>query len=274
MKQRIITALIGLPFLILLLFCPVPVVLVVVIAASILGMFELLRATKMIPQTGLCVVGYVGAALIPLAMYLKNGLWTQLLIYGLMIALFVMLLIYHKSVRLSQPALILFALIYIPFFLSHIVLIRDMDCGRFYIWLVFLGAFSTDTFAYFGGTFFGKRKLCPEISPKKTVAGAISGLLGSGLVMLLFGLIVNGCFGSSLGDARMSLIRLLILGILCGVISEVGDLAASIIKREYDVKDFGTLLPGHGGILDRCDSILFVAPLIYLFLQQIGIFIG
>ena len=271
MKQRIITALIGLPFLILLLFCPVPVVLAVVIAASILGMFELLRATKMIPQTGLCAVGYIGAALIPLAMYFRNGLWMQLLIYGLMIALFVMLLIYHKSVRLSQPALILFALIYVPFFLSHIVLIREMDYGRFYIWLVFLGAFSTDTFAYFGGTFFGKRKLCPEISPKKTVAGAISGLLGSGLVMVLFGLIVNACFGDSLGNG-MSLIRLLILGVLCGVISEVGDLAASIIKREYDVKDFGNLLPGHGGILDRCDSILFVAPLIYLFLQMVGIF--
>ena len=129
----------------------------------------------------------------------------------------------------------------------------------------------TDSCAYFTGKAIGGRKLCPTISPKKTVSGAIGGVIGCGLSFILFGVIVNLFFSRHLNGNQLSLWLLFVLGLVSAVISEIGDLVASMIKRQYNIKDFGTLLPGHGGILDRCDSIILVAPTIFLFLIQFGI---
>ena len=162
-------------------------------------------------------------------------------------------------------------LIYIPYFLSHIIYIRNMEIGNIYIWLVFVGAFLTDTCAYFVGCTIGGKKLCPSISPKKTVAGAVGGVVGCGLSFILFGIIINNFFAGSLDGAKLSFEKLFVLGLMISVISQIGDLVASMLKRQCGIKDFGKLLPGHGGILDRCDSIILVAPAIFLFLLKIGI---
>ena len=146
-----------------------------------------------------------------------------------------------------------------------------MEFGRIFIWLVFIGAFVTDTCAYFVGKSVGRHKLCPNISPKKTVEGAIGGVLGAGVAFVLFGLIVNLVFGKYLGGGHLSLWLLFVLGIIAAVVSEIGDLTASAIKRQFNIKDFGTILPGHGGILDRCDSIILVAPTVFLFLYNVNI---
>ncbi len=270
LKQRVLTAAIGLPLIVLLLFCPTPVVIGMVMAAALIGMYEFYGAVGLTQYKLLCGMGYLATVLIPLGAYFS--LDTALaLVYIYIVLLFVMMLGAHRKLTFQHLALLVMALIYIPYFLSHIIYIRRLELGNIYIWLVFLGAFMTDSCAYFTGKAIGGRKLCPNISPKKTVAGAIGGVVGCGLSFILFGVIVNLCFPSALGGSQLNLWLLFILGLIAAVVSEIGDLVASIIKRQYNIKDFGTLLPGHGGILDRCDSIILVAPTIFLFLLKIGI---
>ena len=270
LKKRVITSAIGLPLIILMLFSPVPVIMGVIMAVSIIGLYEFYHAVGLDAQRPVCVMGYLAALVIPLGIYLAPGT-CMALVYLYVAALFVMMLISHRRVTLNHLALLIMGLLYIPYFLSHILYIRNLEFGNFYIWLVFLGAFMTDTSAYFVGKRFGKRKLCPSISPKKTVAGALGGLAGGGVSFLLFGAVVNLFFADALGGQHFNLFLLFLLGMIAAVVSEIGDLTASIIKRQYDIKDFGKLLPGHGGILDRCDSIILVAPAIFLFLLKIGI---
>lgn len=270
LKQRVLTAAIGLPMIVLLLFCPVPIVIFMVMAAALIGMYEFYGAVGLLSNKSLCVMGYLGTLVIPLGIYLP--LDTVLaIIYIYVLVLFVMLLAMHRQLHFSQLAMLLVGLLYIPYFLSHIIYIRNLEFGNIYIWLVFLGAFMTDSCAYFTGKAIGGRKLCPTISPKKTVSGAIGGVIGCGLSFILFGVIVNLFFSRHLNGNQLSLWLLFVLGLISAVISEIGDLVASMIKRQYNIKDFGTLLPGHGGILDRCDSIILVAPTIFLFLIQFGI---
>lgn len=270
LKQRVLTAAIGLPLIVLLLFCPTPVVIGMVMAAALIGMHEFYGAVGLAQYKMLCGMGYLATVLIPLGAYFS--LDTALaLVYIYIVLLFVMMLGAHRKLTFQHLALLVMALIYIPYFLSHIIYIRRLELGNIYIWLVFLGAFMTDSCAYFTGKAIGGRKLCPNISPKKTVAGAIGGVIGCGLSFILFGVIVNLCFPSALGGSRLNLWLLFLLGLIAAVVSEIGDLVASIIKRQYNIKDFGTLLPGHGGILDRCDSIILVAPTIFLFLMKFGI---
>jgi len=126
-----------------------------------------------------------------------------------------------------------------------------------YVWIVLMSAFGTDIFAYLTGKALGKRKLCPSISPKKTVAGSIGGVLGSVLLCGLF----------SLFFMPQEFWTCIVIGVAGGIFSQFGDLAASVMKRKIGIKDWGTLIPGHGGVLDRIDSILFVAPLVYFILM-------
>jgi phosphatidate cytidylyltransferase len=272
MKQRIITALICLPFVILVLFCPTWVVTLAVMAASLVGLYEYHKAVGMLEKKPLCLMGYLACLLLPFGAWLSMGM-IRTLIYLYIAVLFGVYLMQHKTTHWSNLALLVMGLVYIPYFLSHIIYIRELDLGRFYIWLVFIGAFMTDTCAYFVGCGIGKTKLCPNISPKKTVAGAVGGIVGCGICFLIYGIVVNSFFASSLGGGHFSLIRLFDMGLICAVLSEMGDLVASLIKRQYQIKDFGNLLPGHGGILDRCDSIILVAPMPFLFLQQVGILV-
>lgn len=149
---------------------------------------------------------------------------------------------------------------YVVFFSYHVVLIDELRTGmndyHLLVWLVFLTAFGTDIMAYFSGYAFGKHKLCPKISPKKTIEGSVGGVLGSMVLCGLFGyFVVPGL-----------LVHCLIIGLLGGIVSQFGDLTASIFKRKMGIKDYGNLIPGHGGIMDRFDSVLFTAPLVYYYI--------
>jgi phosphatidate cytidylyltransferase len=158
---------------------------------------------------------------------------------------------------------------YIIFFAFHLVLVDDsfrtplqitehfsLTGIHSYVWVVILSAFGTDIFAYFTGMALGSRKLCPQISPKKTVEGAIGGVLGSVLLCGLFGF-----FFLPLGFANC-----IVIGLIGGVTSQLGDLSASVLKRKIGIKDWSSLIPGHGGLLDRVDSILFTAPTVFYIL--------
>ncbi|MEG2787847.1 MAG: phosphatidate cytidylyltransferase [Romboutsia sp.] len=150
-------------------------------------------------------------------------------------------------------AITFLGIFYVVIFLDHIILtINDFEFGKIYVWLIFIIAFATDTFAYFSGYLFGKHKLIPKVSPKKTVEGSIGGILGSAMLCILFGYIF-----------KLNLVSMAIIGSLGSIVAQCGDLFASSIKRYVGIKDYGKLIPGHGGILDRFDSVILVAPYVY-----------
>ena len=144
-------------------------------------------------------------------------------------------------------------IVYVVFFSFHIALIADFP--PLYIWLVVVASFATDIFAYFSGYLFGKKKLCPNLSPKKTWAGAIGGTLGSILCCGLLGYFMM----------PEALLHCVILGFIGAIFAQIGDLTASAFKRKMGIKDYGNLIPGHGGIMDRFDSVIMVAPVIYYY---------
>ena len=274
MKTRIITALICIPLLVTVLVAPGYVICGAVVLVSLIGLSEFYGAVGLADKKPLTAIGYASALVIPILMYLKpyaaeysalgERLPAYLLVYLFILALFAVMLIFHKNVSISDAALTMFSTVYIPYLLSHIILVRESQNGAYLIWLIFIGAFLADTGAYFVGIFFGRHKLCPEISPKKTVEGAFGGVLGGVVFYIVYGLILKYAFNFSVRFASLAL-----MGVIISVISEIGDLSASIIKRHYGIKDYGTLFPGHGGILDRCDSVIMVAPAVYLLLNSV-----
>ncbi len=152
----------------------------------------------------------------------------------------------------------LLGFLYIPFLLSFMVLVRELEYGKWWLFFLFAVIWGNDTFAYYIGGWFGKHKLSPIISPKKTVEGALGGLVGGGGVALLFHyLVFDGA----------SVLGLVIFAIFLSVIGQIGDLFESLLKRSVGAKDSGFIIPGHGGILDRIDSIIFSLPLLYYYLR-------
>lgn len=143
---------------------------------------------------------------------------------------------------------------------SLLIAVRDREPLRYL--LIFIAAWATDTFAYFFGVAFGKKKLCPVVSPKKTVAGGVWGVLGCGVSFVVFGLVCNGFFNKS-----YSILTLAVLSVVFSIVGQTGDLAASAVKRRLGVKDFGRLFPGHGGVLDRFDSIIAITLAAYIFTE-------
>ena len=176
--------------------------------------------------------------------------------------LFGRLIFQNDRFHLDDLAMTVTGILYIPFLMSFIMPVRGMAYGGILIWCVMIGAIVTDTMAYFTGVTWGKHKLLPLISPKKTVEGAIGGVVGCTVIMTVMGLLV-----APVVQADISWVHFPILGILCGIVSQVGDWSASAVKRSAGIKDFGKLIPGHGGMLDRIDSILFVGPVVYLYFR-------
>ena len=162
-------------------------------------------------------------------------------------------------------------------FFSFIVLINiktfnfngnNILVGKYLVWLVPLSSWICDTTAYYGGRYLGKNKLCPKVSPKKTVEGSITGLLGSILSCTIFGILINR-YAAGMNLININIYNYAFIGLLCGIFSQLGDLTASSIKRYVGVKDYSQLIPGHGGILDRFDSILFSAAIVYYYVSFI-----
>lgn len=276
MKTRIITALVLIPILVVLLvFANSAVIAAAIAIVSVMGLAEFYKAVGVNKSKLLCGLGCVAGAATPLVPMLFRYFFapetvkdvTGLIICLFLLAMFAVMLVCHKKISVADVGLVIFSLVYIPYFLTNILYIHEMEQGKFLIWLVFIGAFLTDSCAYFVGIFLGKNKLCPEISPKKTIEGAVGGVLGCMIFYVLYGLLMKHAF-----EVDVNFFRLGILGLIAAVISEMGDLVASIIKRHYGIKDYGTLFPGHGGILDRCDSVILVSPVIYIYLSIVGIF--
>ena len=168
----------------------------------------------------------------------------------------------HKRISLEKLGGAFFLSMVIPFFLSSFLRIRQMEHWQSLILLPLVAAFLSDAFALFAGMAFGKHKLAPELSPKKTVEGAVGGFAGAVVCTVLYGVVLQFGF-----QVTVNYLVLAVYGALGSVASQLGDLSFSYIKREYGIKDFGNILPGHGGVLDRFDSVIFCAPLMELLLH-------
>lgn len=224
---------------------------------SFIGMTEIYKVLE-ISGTLLGVAGYVAAvAYYFLLRFGRTDLVTMLTIAFLILVMVIYVFSYPKY-RSEQIMLAFFGLFYVAFMLSYIYQIRMLEQGAFLVWLAFICSWGSDTCAYCVGMLIGKHKMAPKLSPKKSVEGAVGGVVGAALLGALYALAINRFAGAS-ADA----VLYAIIGGVGALISMVGDLAASAIKRNHDIKDYGNLIPGHGGILDRFDSVIFTAPIIY-----------
>jgi phosphatidate cytidylyltransferase len=256
-KQRIVTAIIALPLLILLLGYANPEIFSIFVAVILfLSLIEFNRmglGTEYRFEQWLAAA--VGAAIIPLLLYDKSTLLFPLLTATILV--FSLLFLFRLSVITEvhyRLGWIILGLVYLPFLLGHLIPLRLLTDGRQWIFLTLITVMSCDTCAYFIGSKIGKRKLYPAVSPNKSVEGAIGGLVGSVLGVLLVKLSFLPVIGFF--DA-------VLIGLLLGVVGQLGDLFESLLKRACQVKDSGSMIPGHGGILDRLDSLLFAFPIIY-----------
>lgn len=230
------------------------------LAVSLIGMRELYRAMKVQDEkiNLLAAAGYLGAVLYYLAVLLDFERYGVLaIIFGLVLLMFVYVFTY-PTYEAGQVMPALFGIVYVAVMLSFIYLTRELPGGKFHVWLIFLCSWGCDTCAYCVGMLIGKHKMAPKLSPKKSVEGGIGGIVGAALIAVLYALAINHW-----GNAGVSVASFAMIGAAGGAISQIGDLAASAIKRNHDIKDYGKLIPGHGGILDRFDSIIFTAPIIF-----------
>ena len=230
------------------------------LAVSLIGMRELYKAMKVQDEKAnlLVYAGYAGAAIYYVAVLLDFERYgTLAIIFGLVLIMFVYVFTYPEfEAKQVMPAM--FGIVYVAVMLSFIYLTRALPGGKFHVWLIFLCSWGCDTCAYCVGMLIGKHKMAPILSPKKSVEGGIGGILGAALIGVLYGLAINYW-----GNAGADVLSYAIIGAAGGAISQIGDLAASAIKRYHNIKDYGKLIPGHGGILDRFDSVIFTAPIIY-----------
>lgn len=267
MKKRIFSGIIFLTIMVLIIFANEPLIdTTVVVILSLMGIYEYNKAFKKAGHKPISWVGYIGC----LVIFTMGGIISdpdkiliiKIALPTILIALFAYIIVTNLKRTIIDLAITVFSLIYIPFMFSFIKLILMMDNSRLLIWYVFLGAFACDTFAFFIGSKFGKKKLCPDVSPGKTVEGAFGGILGVIIAYIVITYIANRYFAISI-----DMLMILVAAIIAGIAGQFGDLSGSAIKRYCKIKDFGNLIPGHGGILDRFDSVLFVAPVIYIFLK-------
>ena len=254
MKTRVLSGLIMAPLLVILYFGGY-VLFAACLLIGIMAVREFyngFHAMDIKPNFGIAVVATI--LLYAINLLTDDPQWYMLWFFGVVLAsLLYMFNIENR--KLEDAMATITGIVYVVFFSFHVTLAEQTLCGIL-VWLIVITAFGTDIMAYFTGFAFGKHKLCPNISPKKTIEGAIGGVLGSVILSGLFGYYVTP-------DV---FVHCLIIGFLGGIVSQFGDLTASIFKRKMGIKDYGNLIPGHGGILDRFDSVLFTGPLVYYYI--------
>lgn len=193
------------------------------------------------------------------AMSMGNVLYAVIPIIGVFMLSMLLYVVCFPRYRSEQVMANVFNFLYAPVMLSFIYLTREQEAGKYIVWLILISSWGCDTCAYVVGMLIGKKKVFPVLSPKKSLEGCIGGVVGAGLIAALYAVfVVENVFP----DKRVTIV-ITIICMVGAVMSQVGDLAASAIKRNHEIKDYGKLIPGHGGIMDRFDSVIVTAPMIY-----------
>lgn len=231
---------------------------------SLIGLFELYRVFH-IEKKAAGVAGYLLTAL-----FFCNLKWhfiPDMLMFavGSLILFLAVYVFTYPGYRTEQILAAFFGLFYVGVMLSFVYQSRMMAGGAYLVWLIFLCSWGCDTCAYCVGVLIGKHKMTPKLSPKKSWEGAVGGVVGTALLTLIYGF----AFRDAMGLSQKEIFVLAAICALCAIISMIGDLAASAIKRNYEIKDYGRLIPGHGGIMDRFDSVIFTAPAVYFLAEYL-----
>lgn len=279
MLKRIITSIVALAiFLPILIFSDTWVFPIVMSLCVVVGIFEMLSCIGIKNNFFIAVPSYIVGAFFPSFIrycsinnrmddFFKFALCVAcvFIVYILGVAVFC-----NKKLKVTDAGLAFTACLYVAAAFTSIVYLRDMAIfGKYIYLLVFLCAWMTDIFAYFTGRLLGKHKLIPEVSPKKTVEGAIGGIIFCVITTVVFGLVVSNILMS---NSTPNLLVIAISGAILSVVSQIGDLTMSLIKRNYNVKDFGKMFPGHGGLLDRFDSVMAVSVTLVLICTYFNMF--
>jgi phosphatidate cytidylyltransferase len=254
MVKRIITAVICLPLLIFFIVYGGWPLALVCLLLSLIGLNELYTALS---KENKCIhaVGYAFTVVYYLLiLYWGVGYWLLVAMTLFVISILTCMALFFRRVSLHDCITTVFGFFYVPFLLSFAYFIRAHEWGQYYIWLIFISSFGCDTFAYAAGMNLGKHKLVNTPSPKKSLEGVIGGIVGATLLGFAYGYFLG----------YVDVINAVVICFCGAFFSVIGDMSASAIKRYTEIKDFGKVFPGHGGVLDRFDSVLVAAPIIFL----------
>lgn len=267
-RQRLISGIVLIIIAIGAILAGGNVVLVLLDILSLIGVRELYKALQM-EKSPAAYVGYIAVLAFYELVYLNLTEYTMLFMVAFLLVLFLIMVVRFPKVHSREIMFSFFGVVYVAFLLSYIYQARMLENGMYIVWLMLISAFGYDTFAYCVGLLtaktIGNHKMTPHLSPKKSFEGLAGGLIGAGVL----GFVYAKIFGQHLPQVPNAAV---FYGIVCAIgggVAQMGDLAASAIKRQYEVKDFGKLIPGHGGVLDRFDSLMFTAPVIYYLVTMV-----
>jgi len=268
MKQRLISAFFGIIVLILVLLGNQTVFDTVITLISVIAIYEVLNAVGLKEKKLMTVISFF----MPVLLMLSSHFFAEyifIVVFAFLATFLLVMLFNHKKYCFVDVATAFFSSLMVSVPFLFVSMTRRLGNENLDVLVILIGCWITDSCAYFSGYFFGKHKLAPVISPKKTIEGSIGGVLGVIVIMIAYAYVAGNIMNIS-----VNLISAAIIGLTSGILSQFGDLCASIIKREHGIKDYGNIMPGHGGVMDRFDSLLFVAPAVFYILKFFPIFIG
>ena len=264
MKARVLTSILivarAIPTFVLSGYIVYPIVLSLL---ALMAIFELLRVLGVEKNLAVAIPSYLLALALPIAAYFATEdltayfLIATIVVYVFLLYILILSVFSRGKMGFSRVARIFASVTYVVLAFAALSAIRYIENGEFCFGMVFIASWVSDVFAFLVGILIGKHKLIPEISPKKTVEGFIGGIFFATVAMLLYGLLID----LFVADMTVNYIVLGVMGVILSILSQLGDLIASTVKREEGVKDYGSLLPGHGGIMDRFDSVFAIAVL-------------
>ena len=263
---RVLTGVIGFPIVALFLIFGNEILIDIAFAIiAVMSLHEYYKAFKSSEKAKpVTYIGYIACSLIATIHIIPNEYIINII--GILVPIFLLILFFegiitNMKINIMDIAVTILGICYIPLFIMFIPLLRGIENGQFLVWYIILSAWGTDIFAFIVGKLMGKHKFT-QISPHKTIEGCVGGILGSVIMNLVYTVIINLVF-----QLGISYVSITVLAVILSILSQVGDLAASSIKRYVGIKDFSNLLPGHGGMLDRIDSLIFIAPFAFYLLK-------
>lgn len=265
MKSRVFVAAVGVPLIFwVVLWAPMGVFAAFLAALSAIAAWELLTCVGAGRHKALCAASVLCAAFSVAFVYFNAYIYGELVVVYAM-GVFAYAVCRGGAVKFQQIMAAMFAMVVIPYAFGSFLRLYALGLHRAFLLLPLLFSFASDTGAFFVGRALGKHKLAPRVSPHKTVEGALGGLAANALSGALFALVMNGAL-----DYSIPYLAIALVGLACSVVAQLGDLSFSLIKREFGIKDYGRIFLEHGGVLDRFDSVLFVAPVLGIVMPLVG----